>query len=156
VLTVTGYRQGQPLELQLSYVGKTARGLDAYLAPDAAADFARMAAACKEATGCDLVINEGYRSIEKQRRIYELWEAVSFRWKTLPEDKRGPAPKRPHKPGHSVHGYGKAVDIDLYDDHGREREYTQWIVAHHERFGFKRTIPSEHWHFEHTGESPCS
>jgi LAS superfamily LD-carboxypeptidase LdcB len=156
MLTVTGYRNGQPLEIQLSYVGKTARGLDAYLAPDAAADFARMAAACKEATGHDLIINEAYRSLEKQRRIYELWEAVEFRWLRAPESARGPRPLRPAKPGYSKHGYGKALDLDLIDDHGRPRPYAQWVVQNHERFGFKRTVPGEDWHFEHVGEQACS
>jgi len=49
------------------------------------------------------------------------------------------------RPGTSLHGMGKAVDVNL----GASPGANAWLRANASRFGF-RTIPREPWHWEYT------
>jgi hypothetical protein len=48
------------------------------------------------------------------------------------------------KPGYSNHQSGRALDLSV----------SSWLVNNAARFGFKRTVPSEAWHYEFFGNDP--
>ena len=124
--TVDGYRNGKRVELEVTDVDgvqvevKTA---SAYvLMRDAAAE-----------DGVDLQVWSGFRSNERQAELYEAWKAGYG----------NPAAK----PGYSNHQSGRAIDINLL---GVPPETYAWLLKHAGRFGFKRTVPKEPWHWEFT------
>lgn len=84
-------------------------------------------------TGIDLVIspNGGYRS-------YDLQQKLSGKG------------HHQYRPGTSVHGWGNCVDISNYARVGIAR--LDPIAA---RYGFRRTIASEPWHYQHDGTVPA-
>lgn len=85
-----------------------------------------------------LGIGSGYRSIERQR---ELWNA---------SDKTG---KTVARPGHSKHNHGKAVD--LYGDGVRldqaPADVRDWVHANAPNFGLNFPMSYEPWHIEPVG-----
>jgi LAS superfamily LD-carboxypeptidase LdcB len=88
-----------------------------------------MAAAARKA-GIELAIRSGFRSHEKQKQLYREYKKG---WGNLAA-----------KPGYSNHQNGKAVDIYI-DDY---RVY-EWLRANAKKFGFKRTVRREAWHWEY-------
>lgn len=50
------------------------------------------------------------------------------------------------KPGYSKHQNGKAVDFNTRGQGGKQGE---WLEKNAKDYGFKRTIPSEPWHYEY-------
>lgn len=127
--TVVGYRNGKPIELEVTDVDgvlvevSTAR---AFVAMRDAAD----------AAGVYLQPWSGFRSNEKQAALYEAWKA----------GEGNPAAK----PGYSNHQSGRAVDINLL---GVPKETYAWLTKNASRFGFRRTVPSEPWHWEYSPPS---
>lgn len=85
-----------------------------------------------------LGIGSGYRSVERQR---ELWDA---------SDKSG---KWVARPGHSKHNHGQAVDF--YGDGRRldkaPPEIREWIHANAPKFGLNFPMSHESWHVEPVG-----
>jgi LAS superfamily LD-carboxypeptidase LdcB len=75
----------------------------------------------------------GFRSHERQAALYEQWKAGVG----------NPAAK----PGYSNHQSGRAVDINLL---GVPRETYAWLKKNASRFGFRRTVASEPWHWEYS------
>ncbi|MEA2751628.1 MAG: hypothetical protein QOI41_5771, partial [Myxococcales bacterium] len=65
----------------------------------------------------------------KQRELYALYKAH-----------RGnlAAP-----PGYSNHQSGHALDLNT-----KAAGVNSWLVKHAAAFGFRRTVPSENWHYE--------
>ena len=96
-----------------------------------AAKFEAMRAAAA-ADGITLRLNSGFRSYAEQVALY----AKSF----LPGEPVAA------KPGYSNHQNGKAFDIDVK----LGRTY-QWLGDNAARFGFRRTVKSEAWHWEYIG-----
>jgi hypothetical protein len=47
-------------------------------------------------------------------------------------------------PGYSNHQSGRALDLTV----------SSWLANNAARFGFKRTVPSEAWHYEFFGNDP--
>lgn len=98
---------------------------------DAAKAFKEMAAAAR-AEGISLRVSSGYRSVRKQRLLYERYRQGL-----------GPPAARP---GRSNHQRGIAVDVAVGDE---DSPTYRWLAAHACRHGFRRTVPSEPWHWEY-------
>ena len=97
----------------------------------AAAAFQRMSARARE-EGVALRVTSGYRSRREQRWLYERY-------------RKGLGPKAA-RPGRSNHQRGLAVDLVV----GGVTSFTyEWLTSHACRFGFRRTVASEPWHWEY-------
>lgn len=121
-----GYQRGFPYVLAVADVaglGKVQMEVGTLLA------FRRMAEVAQQ-DGVRLLVVSGYRSQEQQRDLYRLY-------------RRGLGPLA-SKPGHSNHQSGHAVDLDM-----SLPGVKLWMKKHGRRFGFRRTVPSERWHWEH-------
>jgi len=116
-----GFRRGRAVDVALVDVG------GAWLARDIAAKFLAMQAAAR-ADGVELHVRSGFRTIEQQRWLYQAWRA-GFGAKAA-------------RPGHSNHQLGRAADIYLTED------VYAWLTRNARRFGFRRTVASEPWHWE--------
>ncbi|WNG43908.1 D-alanyl-D-alanine carboxypeptidase [Archangium minus] len=102
---------------------------------DAAAAFLRMSTAAR-AEGIRLWVNSGYRTRRQQRLLYERYRMGL-----------GPQAARP---GRSNHQRGLAVDIVVGDE---DTPTYQWLAANACLHGFRRTVPSEPWHWEYRPRS---
>ena len=123
---VTGYVNGVPRQITLNSIpnGKEMRS-------DAAASFNRMHAAAARA-GIDLHVNSGFRSMAEQQELYRKYLNGTGNLAA--------------KPGYSNHQGGIAVDINVG---GTGTSTYKWMAAHGAEYGFKRTVPSEPWHWEY-------
>lgn len=125
--TVVTYLRGQAVTLELHPIGG-----GFFLAAAAAEAFRRMSAAAS-AAGASLVVNSAWRSNEDQARM-------------VAERPGYAAPV-----GYSNHEAGRAVDLDLVDDRtGAQRPAAAWLESNAHRFGFRRTVAREPWHWEYT------
>ena len=93
-----------------------------------------------DATGKPLQINSGYRDIGKQQALYE---------KSIREGKLGMVAK----PGHSMHNFGKAIDVqdgDYLENSGLLDKWGMWRPL---KLGGSFSTPStaESWHIEQKG-----
>lgn len=121
VRAAVGYRHGKPRRIQVVTLGWTdveVRTARAFLA---------MAAAAAE-DGVELWIRSGFRSQDEQRMFYQAYREG---WGN-----------RAARPGHSNHQSGKALDLYLGDG------TFAWLEANARRFGFRRTVAGEPWHWE--------
>jgi zinc D-Ala-D-Ala carboxypeptidase len=98
---------------------------------DAAAAFEQMYAEAREA-GLWLWVISGHRSWAAQKYLYRLY-------------RKGLGP-RAARPGRSNHQRGTAVDISVRNTTTLTYE---WLATHACRFGFRRTVSSEPWHWEY-------
>jgi len=103
----------------------------ALLRRDAARAFERMSAAAR-AEGVWLWVSSGYRSRGQQRLLYQRY-------------KQGLG-ARAARPGRSNHQRGIAVDVSVGDESSATY---RWLSANACRHGFRRTVPSEPWHWEY-------
>lgn len=94
--------------------------------------FLRMREAARR-DGVRLRIVSGFRTYSEQAHLYRLYRAG-----------RGNLAARP---GHSNHQDGAALDLNT-----SERGVYGWLDANGRRYGFRRTVPSEAWHWELTGK----
>ena len=122
---VTGYVAGVPRQITL---GRIANGKE--LRSDAAAAFNRMHAAAARA-GIDLHVNSAFRSMAEQQDLYRKYLNGTGNLAA--------------KPGYSNHQGGIATDINVG---GTATSTYKWLAAHAAEYGFKRTVPSEPWHWE--------
>ncbi len=97
---------------------------------DAAQAFSRMHAAAQK-EGIALQVNSAFRTMQEQEALYGAYEAGTGNLAA--------------RPGYSNHQGGIAVDIAVS---GLPRTYA-WLEQNGARFGFKRTVPSEAWHWEY-------
>lgn len=123
--TATGYRHGQKTKIKLVEVS----GVE--LEAKTAIAFREMAKAARK-KGIMLAIRSGFRSHEKQKELYRDYRRG---WGHLAA-----------RPGYSNHQSGRALDIYI-DDY---RVY-EWLKENARRFGFKRTVRKEAWHWEYVG-----
>ncbi|MCE9671412.1 M15 family metallopeptidase [Myxococcus stipitatus] len=98
---------------------------------DAALAFQRMEREA-EVDGVRLHITSGYRSPREQRALYEQY-------------RKGHG-NRAARPGRSNHQRGLAVDLVVG---GATSPRFAWLAANACRFGFRRTVRSEPWHWEY-------
>jgi D-alanyl-D-alanine carboxypeptidase len=123
--TATGWAHGRKTKVKLVHVS----GVE--LEEKTARAFREMARAARKA-GIKLAIRSGFRSHEKQKALYR-----DFR------KGRGHLAARP---GYSNHQNGKAVDIDI-DNYS----VYEWLRGYAKKFGFKKTVRREAWHWEYVG-----
>lgn len=97
----------------------------------AAAAFQRMSTEAR-AAGVSLRVHSGYRSRREQRWLYERY-------------RKGLGPKAA-RPGRSNHQRGLALDLVVGDV---TTPTYDWLASHACRFGFRRTVQSEPWHWEY-------
>ena len=118
-----GYVNGQARTITLKSIpnGKAMRS-------DAADAYNRMYAAAKRA-GVTLTPVSGFRTMAQQQYLYQLYLQG-----------RGNLAARP---GYSNHQGGIAVDINMTG------AASSWLRNHAAQFGFRRTVPSENWHWEY-------
>ncbi|PTL81619.1 D-alanyl-D-alanine carboxypeptidase family protein [Vitiosangium sp. GDMCC 1.1324] len=98
---------------------------------DAAAAFLRMSVSAR-AEGIGLWVSSGYRTRWQQRLLYERYRL-------------GLGP-RAARPGQSNHQRGLAVDVAVGDE---DTPTYRWLAANACLHGFRRTVPSEPWHWEY-------
>lgn len=126
-----------PVERATGYVRGKARTIEVvavdyvWLAKSTARDFLAMQRAAAKA-GIELSIRSGFRDHETQIWLYQAWRAGYG--------------NRAARPGFSLHQSGRALDLRV-----RDPETRAWLKKHARRFGFKRTVSDEPWHFEHVG-----
>lgn len=101
----------------------------------AAAAFLRMSTEAR-AAGVSLWVTSSYRSRREQRWLYNRY-------------RKGLGPKAA-RPGRSNHQRGLAVDLVVGDVTTPTYE---WLASNACRFGFKRTVRSEPWHWEYRPRS---
>lgn len=121
-----GYRRGEPFVaavVDLDAPGQVQAEVGTALA------FLRMADAAQR-EGVRLAVVSGFRTPEQQTELYRLYRRGS-----------GPLASRP---GMSNHQNGHALDLDMSLPGARA-----WMRRNARRFGFRRTVPSERWHWEH-------
>lgn len=126
---VTGYVNGQPRTIAVSSIGN-----GKVLRTDAAAAYNRMAAAAR-AAGIQLTPSSGFRTMEQQRYLYQLYLSG-----------RGNLAARP---GYSNHQGGISVDIGNLGGYGT-RAYN-WLRNNAGRFGFANDVRGEYWHWTFRG-----
>lgn len=117
-----GYRNGRATPVKVVSIGWA----DVEVATAKA--FARMHAAAA-ADGVELYIRSGFRSHEQQIWLYRAWKMGYG----------NPAAK----PGYSNHQSGRALDLVI------DAPTLAWLTKHARRFGFKRTVKKEPWHWEY-------
>ena len=119
----TGYTKGKATKICTTVINGKA------VEVKTAEAYAKMRAAAKKA-GVSLAVVSGFRTMAKQRELYNLYKAG-----------RGnlAAP-----PGFSNHQSGHALDLNA-----KAPGVYKWLTANGAKFGFRRTVPSENWHWEH-------
>jgi LAS superfamily LD-carboxypeptidase LdcB len=124
--SVVGYRNGKPIKLEVTDVDGV------WVEVTTARAFVVMRDAA-DAAGVYLQAWSGFRSNQKQTELHEAWKAGVG----------NPAAK----PGYSNHQTGRAIDINLL---GVPKETYAWLTKHASRYRFRRTVPSEPWHWEYS------
>jgi LAS superfamily LD-carboxypeptidase LdcB len=94
--------------------------------------FLRMAAAAFS-DGVTFTVNSGWRSNEEQAQLYALFTSGQRAAVVAP-------------PGHSNHQAGDALDIE--SGNGSNAAFA-WLNANGAKYGFRRTVASEPWHWEY-------
>lgn len=85
------------------------------------------------AAGVSLTINSGFRTMEEQQYFWNCYQTGRCNNGNLAA-----------RPGYSNHQNGRALDLTT----------SSWLANNAARFGFKRTVPSEAWHYEFFGTDP--
>lgn len=119
----SGYRNGHRSPIDVVTVS------GAEVEMQTAQAFMEMRAAAAE-RGIDLWIQSGFRTRAEQAVLYRAW-------------KKGRGNKAA-RPGHSNHQSGRALDIAVYSPGA-----LAWLTSNASRFGFKRTVRGEPWHWEY-------
>ena len=123
--TATGYKSGSAFTIHIV-------DADGHAIEDAtASSYARMQKAAA-AAGVSLRIVSGFRTNGEQQHLYDLYLAG-----------KGNLAARP---GYSNHQSGHALDLNT-----SAPGVYGWLMSHADEYGFKRTVPSEKWHFEYWG-----
>lgn len=123
---VTGYVNGVPRTIHVKSIpnGKVLRS-------DAADAYNRMYNAAR-AQGIYLTPVSGFRTMAQQQYLYQLYLSG-----------KGNLAARP---GYSNHQGGIATDISVGSTSSAAYK---WLAAHAAAYGFRRTVPSEPWHWEY-------
>lgn len=127
----TGYKDGNAFSIHTITVDAKPVGLhtaDAYLV---------MAKAAQK-DGVHLHIVSGFRTEAEQKYLYHCYTSCSCNGCNLAA-----------KPGYSNHQSGHALDLNTSSP-----GVYHWLENHAAHYGFKRTVPSEAWHWEWWGGGP--
>ena len=126
----SGYRNGRKSQMEVI----TVSGAEVEI--QTAQAFVEMRAAAAE-RGIDLWIQSGFRTRAEQAVLYRAW-------------KKGRGNKAA-RPGHSNHQSGRALDIAVFSPGA-----LAWLNGNATRFGFKRTVRGEPWHWEYVNTPRAS
>jgi LAS superfamily LD-carboxypeptidase LdcB len=108
--------------------------------------FDKMASAAKKA-GVTITIASGFRTIPRQEYFWNCYKKKSCNNGNLAA-----------RPGTSNHGRGIALDLNT--NCGKQEgakpncngsKVYQWLKNNGHKYGFKRTVQSEPWHWEYVG-----
>ena len=119
---VMGYRNGKRIKLRVMQIGWAEADL-----ATARAFLVMQRAAAED--GLELNVWSGFRTHERQKQLYQAWRAGYG----------NPAAK----PGYSNHQSGRALDLVI-----RDEQIAAWLATNAQRFGFRRTVANEPWHWE--------
>jgi len=121
----TGYRRGKAFTICITKVdGK-------WVEVNTARAYLRMRKAAR-ARGVSLRVNSGFRTMAQQRYLYNCYKTKRCNNGNLA------AP-----PGYSNHQSGKALDLNT-----SARGVYSFLTNNAKKYGFRRTVPSERWHWE--------
>lgn len=123
---VTGYRSGKAFSLCVTTIDGT------YVEVNTARAYLRMRKAARSA-GVVLQIASGFRSMASQRHLYHCYKTGACNGGHLAA-----------VPGYSNHQSGHALDLNT-----AAGGVYSWLANHGHAYGFRRTVPSEKWHWEH-------
>ena len=133
----TGYKRGTAFKIRTVVVdGKKVewKTANAYM---------KMAKAAAKA-GVHLRVVSGFRSMAEQKYLYNCYRTGSCNGGNLAA-----------VPGYSNHQSGHALDLNT-----SSAGVYSWLTKNASRFGFRRTVPSEAWHWEWWGKDrgtgPCN
>ncbi len=129
--SATGYKSGTSFSIKLVSVdGKKMeiKSANAYYV---------MAKAAAQ-KGVHLKVISGFRSYAQQKYLYNCYKNCNCNNCNLAA-----------KPGYSNHQSGHAVDLNT----SASKVYS-WLKANAAKYGWKRTVPSEPWHWEWWGGGP--
>ncbi len=127
----TGYRNGNPFPITVVQVDGYAaelRSANAYVVMQQAA----------AANGVNLRVVSGFRTMAEQQYVYHCYTTCSCNSCSLAA-----------YPGYSLHQSGEAFDLNT-----SEGGVYNWLANNAAYFGFRRTVPSEPWHWEWNGGGP--
>ena len=123
---VTGYQSGHKMNICVTTIdGK-------YVEVNTARAYLRMRAAARK-VGVSMYVVSGFRSMASQRYLYHCYLTKKCNGGNLAA-----------VPGYSNHQSGHALDLNT----SASGVYS-YLVNHGHAFGFRRTVPSEKWHWEH-------
>jgi hypothetical protein len=129
--TDTGYRSGTPFTITVVTV-------DGHpVERDTANAYYVMAQAAARA-GVEIRVVSGFRTMAEQEHLYYCYTSCSCNSCNLAA-----------RPGYSNHQSGHALDLNT-----SARGVYAWLAAHGADYGFRRTVPSEMWHWEWWGGGP--
>lgn len=129
--TATGYKSGKPFKITVVHVDNHAVEVattNAYYA---------MAKAAQNA-GVQIRVVSGFRTMAEQKYLYACYVNCNCNGCNLAAT-----------PGYSNHQSGHALDLNT-----SAAGVYSWLSNHAGAFGFKRTVPSEIWHWEWWGGGP--
>ncbi len=129
--TDTGYVDGVPFQITLV----TADGKPVEVSTANAYVVMQQAAA---ADGVSIKIVSGFRTYAEQQYFYNCYINCNCNNCNLAA-----------KPGYSNHQSGHALDLNTSTS-----SVLNWLNSHGGAYGFKRTVPSEDWHWEFWGGGP--
>jgi len=122
----TGYRSGKKFDICVTTIdGKLVE-------VNTARAYLRMRKAART-SGVSLYVVSGFRTMAKQRYLYGCYKSKRCNGGNLA------AP-----PGYSNHQSGKALDLNT-----SARGVYSFLANRGRNYGFRRTVPSEAWHWEH-------
>jgi hypothetical protein len=90
------------------------------------------------AAGVNIKVNSGFRTMAEQQYFYDCYINCNCNSCNLAA-----------KPGYSNHQSGHALDLNTSSS-----GVLNWLNANGAAYGFKRTVPSEAWHWEWWGGGP--
>ena len=137
----TGYVLGKPVPLRLVEIDDAGHELE----EATAAAFLEMAEAAR-ADGVTFTVNTAWRDHDHQRRLYDSYMRKLSVWLVRKELPR-PPPAAP--PGFSTHEAGTTVDVESA---GGTNAAFHWLTANGARWGFRRSVKIEPWHWERRAE----
>ena len=129
--TDTGYTNGTAFPIQVVTV-------DGKKMEKASANAYYVMAQAAHAAGVTLKVVSGFRTMAEQQYLYGCYVNCSCNSCNLAA-----------KPGYSNHQSGHAIDLNTSSS-----GVYAWLEANAASFGFKRTVPSEPWHWEWWGGGP--
>ncbi len=132
-----GYKSGSPFSIKVVTVdGKKVEWKTANA-------FYKMAKAAKK-DGVNIAVVSGFRSMSEQQYLYNCYKCGCCNGGNLAA-----------VPGYSNHQSGHALDLNTSSP-----GVYSWLSKHGHKYGFKRTVPSEPWHWEwwgqDKGQGPCN